>query len=36
MLGSGTTEKTSFTIWLKDRKGHISNSIVTPEITIHR
>ena len=36
MLGSGTTEKTSFTIWLKDRKGNISNSIVTPEITIHR
>ena len=36
MLGSGTTETTSFTIWLKDRKGNISNSIVTPDIIIHR
>lgn len=36
LLGSGTTETTNFTIWIKDRKGNISNSIVTPEITIHR
>ncbi len=36
LLGSGTSETTNFTIWIKDRKGNISNSIVTPEITIHR
>jgi hypothetical protein len=36
LLGSGSSETTSFTIWIKDRKGNISNSIVTPEITIHQ
>jgi hypothetical protein len=36
LLGSGSSETTSFTIWIKDRKGNISNSIITPEITIHQ
>ena len=36
LLGSGSSETTSFTIWIKDRKGNISNTIVTPEITIHK
>ncbi len=33
-LGNATEEKTSFTIWIKDRAGSKSNVITSPEITI--
>lgn len=36
ILGSGDTEKTSFTIRLKDRSGTWSNTITTPEVSINR
>lgn len=33
-LGTGPQETTSFDIWIKDRKGNISNTITSPLITI--
>ncbi|MGB1018530.1 MAG: hypothetical protein ACPGVH_05650 [Chitinophagales bacterium] len=33
-LGNSPSEKTKFTIWLKDRAGNESNIIETPELTI--
>lgn len=34
LIGSGTSENTTFVIKLKDRSGHWSNEITSPQITI--
>jgi len=36
LLGSGSQEITKFHIKLKDRAGHWSNEVTTPQITINR
>jgi len=34
-IGTSPQEKTTFTIWIKDRQGNKSNEIVSPEIIIN-
>lgn len=36
LLGNGNSEKTRYEIKLKDRAGHWSNTVATPEVTITR
>lgn len=35
LLGNGTQEITAFTLQVRDRAGHWSNPVATPEITIN-